>query len=262
MTSESFYLYLPSSVNNTRIVNKLNHFVTKLQQIKYLDTSREYEVALISLSYPRTVFNAYYAYITYWSWEIEAKVELSSLADGQYNSALELIEEIHVALGSDAKYYKFTFDSRRNKISVLAKRKEGSKEGDILLKMSPNLQILTGFTAPIDKEGNTTAELEWDVTGGMGQIFCYSNIVASDVTVGDASAPLLFSTAYNNKGDFGQQILYEVRNPVYVPVAVDRIEDIEIEFRNKTSEYFKFTSGEVVLLLNIRAKPNFNYGLF
>ena len=93
-----------------------------------------------------------------------------------------------------------------------------------MIKMSPNLQILTGFTAPIDTEGNTTAELEWDVTGGMGQIFCYCNLVSSNVSVGDASAPLLFSTTYNNKGLFGQQVLYEPKNPVFVPLDVDLID--------------------------------------
>lgn len=247
-SGDNFHIYLPSSVKNSVIENKISHYITELNTPLMLDPNLRYEAALIYISYPRSVHNISDGFFNYYSPTFETIVG-SNLPSGLYTGPEQLIQAFKTAMDPDDVYYHFGFNETSHKMYVTCKPFSGLAKP--FLEMSSNLQSTTGFKGPINKLHTTVGAYSYDFQSWSSNFYIYTNLI-DHVAVGDIHSPLLAIIAYKPSGLFAQQVQHEISNPVYVPIRTNVIKTIEIEILNKASVHIPFSSGELVCLIHVR----------
>ena len=127
------------------------------------------------------------------------------------------------------------------------------KKNKPYISFSENLQALTGLPSEISKEGLTVGKNSWDVTGGMQNMYIYSDLVQYS-NIGDTTAPVLSVVNYRGGPGKLEHLEYEPTTPVYVPVSHTVFDSIRVKLITKTGDYFPFTSGETMLLVHVRPR--------
>jgi len=245
---DELYLYLPSSVKSSVTENTISHYTTTLKAPITLSQGMEYEAGLIKLIYPSTVENLYDGVMEFYSFALNRRI-VTRVATGFYETAKELIKAINKVLSNDKKNYIFSVDHLSRKFIVNCKKADGVVAPYI--KLSENLEVLTGLPRFIMGTGYTNGPNYYDMTGGIQNIYCYCDLVRN-VNVGDTMGPLLAMLSYQNSAM--AQIDYEPKNPIYIPVSKDHVTDITLELRTKTGNYIPFTSGEALVVIHIRQR--------
>ena len=246
------YLYLPSSSPSTVVENTISHFTTTLNAPVQLVPGLEYEAALVKAFYPASVNNVFDGTFKYFSYGLTRMV-LSRVPDGFYDlprgfsqefrKAFTEADRAHYRISGNKSTRRYTMDTRNlNLVRNLP-----------YLKLSGNLQALTGLPEVINKNGVTAAEQPWNLLSTLNNIYCYTDIV-SNCIIGTTKAPIIAVFNYEGGSSNASQIQYEPRNPVYMPVSKNVFNEIRVEFRTKTGEYFPFTSGETMVIFHVRPK--------
>jgi hypothetical protein len=241
-------LYLPSSVKPTVLEeNKNNKYITTLSAPIRLSKGTNYEAAVVKVSYPRSAFNVYDGHFLYYSF-VEKALKATRIPHGMYRTPSSLINTFNEKLGDDAASYKISFDDKSQKFVLYI----DYEIEDPTLKISENLAIITKFPMSITQRGYTIGVEPWDMTAGLSIVYCYCDIIQK-VHIGDTLAPIFMLSNYSfNRKSGGHQILYEPKNPIYVPVSSEIINTVTVEFRTQLGAYFPFTTGETMILVHIR----------
>jgi len=242
---DELYLYLPSSVKSILADNTISHYTTNLKTPVTLSKGMDYEAALIKMIYPSTVENLYDGVLEFYNYNLKRNLP-TRIASGFYETPEELIKAFNKVLGYDKKNYSISVDKITRKFIVKCEMDDGKTAP--FLKLSENLQVLTGLPRFIMGRGYTKSMNSYDLTGGIQNIYCYCDLVRN-VNVGDTVGPLLAVLSYKNSNS--AQIEYEPKNPIYVPVNKNLINDITLELRTKTGKYIPFTSGETLVVIHI-----------
>lgn len=250
-TVDELYLYLPSSVKSTVVENAISHYTTLLHAPVKLAAEYEYEVGLVKLIYPTTVYNIYAGNFSYYSYELK-KIEHTRIQAGFYQNASDVMKAFAHILGVDQSYYVFSIDVQSRKFLVNCKPKTGSTVKPYL-ELSENLQVITGLPKVIFKQGFTVGTGSWDMTGGVQNMYIYISL-AKNINIGQTLAPVLSVVNYDKS--LSAQVEYEPKNVVYVPLNVSayEIQNITVELRTKTGDYVPFTAGEALLVVHIRPR--------
>lgn len=248
--NNNFYLYLPSSVKNTVIENKLNHYITELNTPLRLDPNERYELALLYITYPKSVMNVSDGYFEYYSPTL-GEIVPSRIPSGVYDTVEKIFDALKTVMYGDAEYYKFYSDPTTHLIRVFCQPFPFGQTARPYLHFSENLQILTGFKDMVDDFQSTIGDFAYDLHGWNSNFYIYTNII-QHVSVGSITSPLLAVVSYKPTGDFSEQVQHEILNPIYVPLKDTVIKTIEVEILNKKSVGIPFSSGEVVCLFHIR----------
>ena len=124
------------------------------------------------------------------------------------------------------------------------------------LKLSKNLQILLGIwlPTPISHKGMYKAFRKPDLRGGLQTVYVYTNLIKS-INIDSTIAPILSVFNYQHASEETQQE-YEIKNPIYIPLRLKRIDSIQIELRTNVGDLFPFLSefGECLCVIRIRPR--------
>ena len=247
---DDLYLYLPSSVKNKEIDNTISHFTTKLSTPIHLSEGWGYEVALVKLIYPSTAMNIYDGQLEFYSFAIK-RIDYGRIPAGFYKLPENFINAFNVAIGDeDRKYYKLTSDITR-KIFILECSTPAGDKTKPQIHLSQNLQAITGLNEKMERGGTYTSDATWDVTGGLHNMYLYSDAI-KNTNIGNTVAPVLSVVSYRPDSEF--QVEYQPKNLIYLPLSTDFIQTVLIEVTTKTGQYFPFSSGELLVVLHIRAR--------
>ncbi|KAF8790008.1 hypothetical protein HNY73_005096 [Argiope bruennichi] len=120
------------------------------------------------------------------------------------------------------------------------------------VKFAKALAELLGFDKTSFKSGNYESKYSLDISGGITEIFIYSDLVQSH-HVGDSFAPLLrIIPCINEKED---QIVKYYDRPLYFPVRKTFIETIQIELKTSFATDITINGGKTYAILPFRRKP-------
>jgi hypothetical protein len=94
-----------------------------------------------------------------------------------------------------------------------------------------------------------------DIRAGIHQMYVY-NDVSENVSVGDASAPLL--RIVDAEGKHGQTVHRDYDRPKYLPVQKKHFDSILVDIRDDVGHNIPFEYGKVVVILHFRqVKQNY-----
>jgi len=254
---ESFYLFLPGSVPSGPILNRLSHYITMLPTSIMLSTAHKHEVAVVQFVYPTSCHNIWDGILIYFSYllGIEMSVRIPS---GIYLNSKEVIEAFKRALGPDAMYYVMTADTESHRF-VMEMKPPASFSQAPYIEWSDNLTMITGFDTVIQHIGNNVSVRTWDLSGGIQIQYIYCSLV-ENTNVGHKVVPLVAVVPYEKAiGSFGDQVLFEPKNPQYFPLQeLNILSQIEIVIRLQSGDYVPYTNGDVIVVLHVRrVQPNF-----
>lgn len=247
---EELYLYLPSAVKSVVIENTISHYTTLLKAPVQLSPEYSYEAALLKVIYPSNVYNVYSGHLSYYSYTLKTENH-TRIAEGVYYTPDDVMKALAYVLGHDQANYLLSIDKRSRKFQLELKPPPKSAVTPFM-KLSKNLQVITGLPDEITKEGITSSAQGWDMSGGVQNIYCYCDLL-QNVNIGDTHAPVLCVLAYK-PGLRSSQVEYSAQNPIYTPINKTLIEEITIEFRTKVGDYVPFITGEAMVLIHIRPK--------
>ena len=243
---EDFYLCLSAPVNSTT----LSEFSTKLANRVNLTPGYAFECALAKIIYPNIIANCHDGEISYYSFTLR-KIEHTRIPLGFYSLPEDLISAWKSALQTDSKYYELSVANAKSKrFSLLLK----SDETGVLprIELSQNLTLLTGLPRTISNEGYSVSDKSWDVFGGSGILYIYTNFT-ENVLINTTSAPLLNVVKFEL--DTNKPYLeYEPQHRIYVPLENRTLGEVKIAIKTRDGKPFPFLSGELVIVIHIR--PN------
>ncbi len=248
--TDDFTLYLPSNVKGAE-ENFISHYVTNLAAPINLNPNATYEVGLRSCIYPTTALNVYDSSVAYFSFTLGFEIGVT-VPVGFYGTMQSVIDAIADVLGTDAAYYKFRVEESTHR--VILELKSGDGFTTPLIKFSHNLQALLGMPEIVNRDGFQAGK-PYDLSGGIGSMYIYSNICRYS-NVGGSTSPLLAVVPYSNTSitSFGEHMSYEPRKVLYHPLTTTTLNELRIDVRTKFGKHLPFASGEFMAILSIRRR--------
>lgn len=241
----SFFVDLSSNVQALPgCKNTVANFTTKLRS--KLDFASDYEVAIVSVSYPKSWYNIEDEKISFAN-GVHKPLKLSN---GYYYSAREIVDMINSSLKISANYDvpKFFYDSKTHVTTRTFSSSDKPQLGPILSK---RVRKLIGY---YDHTVFSKVECS-DIHVGYRSIFVYSNIVNYSY-VGDSLSQLLRVIDVPPQAEFGEQITINFSNLQYRPLFHRAIDQIEIVFKSDTDDIIPFQIGRSYLTLHFRPVQN------
>ncbi len=225
--------------------NTLAHYMTKLPHS--IELGGQWEVGLVEVMYPHTWYNitperGWLVVTTARNDGIGTKMTLKS---GYYPNGKTLVEAVNglKKLVAGHEDIQLSFDGITKKVTV-------SLQNDARLEFSEDLGRMLGFP---EKLCTSTAVAEGVVDTDLGfySLFIYCDLVAANV-VGDSLVPLL--RILRTRGQDGQTIARTFEKPLYLPLARNRFDTIEIDIRDDAGERVAFERGKVYVVLEFRRR--------
>ena len=99
--------------------------------------------------------------------------------------------------------------------------------------------------------GLISAEQPYDFSNGIHAVYVYSNLCYPQL-VGDSQTQLLRTVQIPDTVGFGHQIVNTYTSPIYVPLLMRDISEIEIVLRSDTGESIPFQFGRTIITLHFR----------
>jgi hypothetical protein len=146
---------------------------------------------------------------------------------------------------NQSKALKFSYDPQTNRVTIIIRRPMKK------IEMSSMLCYTLGFKEETLGPGIHVAPLPPDPKGGKHMFFVYCNLVYPSL-VGDTRAPLLKMVA--PKGRYGTIQVAEFPQSQYMPVALKRFNEIEINITGADGEPINFSFGTIYCKLHFVRK--------
>jgi len=229
-------------------VNTCAHFKTQLAQKIVLD--KDYEVALMYLSYPKswyTIKNEKVQLV-----RADQSSPMIPIDDGLYLTAEDLVNEMNNKLYTYIKEAAGEFTpllmfNRHTFKSHQLMHKDFDWEKHLVVKVSPRLRRLIGFQDNDEEASKVVADIQQD----HRTIFAYTNIVDFSFS-GHTRSQILHTANVPASATFGEQISLSLNPPLYRPVITNEIHEIEFMLRTQSGAPVAFEFGTVIALLHFR----------
>jgi hypothetical protein len=229
--SEEFYVVLPSNASYDIYKNKLSSFTVRLPTM--LNLGPEWQVATVSISYPKSWFNIGEGY-TLATVTPQGGRYRATIPPGNYEHPQDLIDEINRSTAAWPGSIRFKIDKQKLKIDNLPPS----------LKMSENLAQVLGYI-------NNKSVRPIYLDQGLNSLYVYSDIVYPSI-IGDTTGPLLRVVHVPSKTTFGQQVTEYFDPPYYYPLAHFNFQEITCYIRTDTGVPPPFRFGRVVITLHFK----------
>lgn len=251
---DSFYITLPSNSSmDLYSGNTTSHFITQLRESIQLND--EWEVSLVELHYPQTVFN-----VSKGNNSISVSYKLVKedkpynafktvyIKPGFYVNGQQLVKAINLVLAPlEIGYVQLDDDTGMCSI-VLNENAKGT-----LIEFDTILGQQLGFNPELNIGQNLHATSFLDIDLGLPSfLFVYCDIIDAQI-VGNTVAPLLrlVNSKFKNHS-FGEQITQEFSSLQYVPILKRQFNNIEIDLRTSSGDRIPFQTGTSAVLLHFR----------
>ena len=253
--SSDLLIFLPSSVTSADGQdNTISHYTTRLAAPITLAPGVDYEAALMKLIYPTSAQNCYNGELEFWSYTFKRRY-VTSVVQGFYQTPRDLLRALNRVFDADKQYYTFSFDRISQKFRVESKRPRSSNADlapEPYIKLSENLEVLTGLPRVVFGTGFTVSDKFYDMSGGIQNIYCYCDLVQKS-NIGNTLAPVMAVLSYKSSNQ-GAQVDYEPKNPIYIPFSTLQFQTITVELRTKIGQYVPFTAGESLAVIHVKQK--------
>ena len=240
---EGFYITLPSNSSlNVFKNNTSSSFRVDLAQ--HINLEGSWQVALTEISYPYTWHNAP-RNLAYFEWRKKGEETFyrHNIGCGHFKDLNQLKTEIDGHLRKIRSDIYLFMNSVENRLVYQA-------GGQYHLRFYPPLSYMLGVVSGEWIVFDTRrAPYPMDLKSGFYQLYCYSDVVASQI-VGDAYAPLLRTVRV--EGKFGDIITHTFSPLDYLPVSKRHIENIHIEIKTDRNVPVDFTYGKTIVRLHFR----------
>lgn len=275
MSNPSFYLTLPSNVNQTLFPdNSLASYVTKLPNPIQLEGS--WEVALVEVLYTSSFYNVLKEFnelstpktgliLSETVSIIDSKTKpgkkskkikdskcymVKNIPAGNYQSITHLISTINETAICLESRSRLVYDPISGYVRLKSEHESEIGIPTTSLILNKGLADILGFE---DAElifgiGQRPARLDYHVPA---QLFIYSDIAEQQI-VGDSLVRLLRIVAVDNSKEFGSQIFQTYNAPHYVPVSKNYFDTIEVNIRTNVGEPAPFQQGSLTVKLHLR----------
>jgi hypothetical protein len=204
---------------------------------------------MTKIIYPAQLNNVYDGKVLFWSYAtkrmIPARIEM-----GIYQTPDAFIAGFKEALKHDYAYYTLTIDASSQKFELLI---TGVGSSTPYMKISPNIQAITGLPSTTEKPGYTISATSWDASGGNSIFYVYSDLTEY-VNIGNTKAGVVGIFGWGSGTPVHNQYEYEPRNLIYTGVNKNIIDSIKINIRNKTGDLIPFVGGECLVVLHVRIR--------
>jgi hypothetical protein len=249
---DDFYMILPSNASpDTHPNNKASDFIVAWENPIELDTSSKWKVALTELSYiyqPSTISSAYrIIYIKNDTRNVQSMNSISFPEDRKFDTVTELVDFMN-AHCKDV-FEEVIFNPKSSRISL------NCKSNVIRFDMYYGLNYVLGFQKTIYRARSgiplsVTGDFEPQLNRGIVNMYIYASI-CRPIYVGHTQVPLLknvFIDSSKDSNDEGHARNYIVYNPMYIPVASNSFNSIEINIRNDAGNTIVFPQGALTML--------------
>ena len=228
--SEGFYVVLPSNASYDIYKNKLSSFTVRLPTM--LNLGPEWQVAIVSISYPKSWFNIGEGYTL--ETVTPQRRYTETIPPGNYEHPQDLIDEINRLTNAWPGNISFKLDKQKLKIDNTPKS----------LIISENLAQVLGYI-------NNKSVRPIYLDQGLNSLYVYSDIVYPSI-IGDTTGPLLRVVHVPSKTTFGQQVTEYFDPPYYHPLAHFNFQEITCYIRTDTGVPPSFRFGRVVITLHFK----------
>lgn len=271
---KSFYVYLPSNVNDLTERNIIGNYTTHLPQSIHLDG--EWEVGLSEIIYTKNWFNLLDQTIYIYSKGFRLASSSIILPGDLYLDTKTIAKEINKQVETALKSYYSQEDIQKfPRLDVGEKRNyllPGIfKNKMVKLFLTPELRKVFGFKDDInytnvsfyDKEetidgksieGGEKSVYNTNINNNIYALFVYTDIIKASVTGNTYSKLLRIVKAANTA--IGQVSQFTFGQPQYHPVEKREIHSIEIDIKDDTGETLRFKGGRVYVVLHFRRIDN------
>jgi len=232
--SEGFYVVLPSNASYEIYKNKLSSFTVRLPTM--LNLGPEWQVAAVSISYPKSWFNIGEGYTIEMTHRVEKKKTgyKATIPPGNYESSDDLIDEINRLTTAWPGNIKFKVEKHKLKID----------------NAPPSLIISENLAQVLGQINNKSVRPIY-LDQGLNSLYVYSDIVYPSI-IGDTIGPLLRVVHVPSKTTFGQQVTEYFDPPYYYPLAHFNFQEITCYIRTDTGVPPAFRFGRVVITLHFK----------
>ena len=141
--------------------------------------------------------------------------------------------------------YLFSFNMETDRFHLDVKN-------GFILKISKKLQSILGFNQNKFEEGSYTAIHSAQINQSIYHFYLYSNIIAP-IHVGGTRVQLLCYVPFPNV-DYGDVVYKEFLTPIYVPVCVNQLQQVDIAVFDDAGERINFEQGRTVVKLHFRKR--------
>lgn len=275
-----FYAYLPSNASPEIYPdNKTSQF--KIEFCKRLELFERWEVALMELAYPNTIFNVRdgHNYIKVFnplshnthltspetkgvSYEVTGasddvtfrSVEQTFIVPAGYYASQDLfLAALHESLKSLER-------KRPNDVpqSIMGISEEGFFEivhskahPGLTFEFAPTLAHQLGLPSPgpfRHMRGTTYIDLS---LGVPSQLFLYCDLISDQIT-GHMRAPLLRTVPTNIEAKFGSTTYYHCEHPIYFDLKTKSFDSVEINIRDDSGKLVPFVYGTSNALVHFK----------
>ena len=163
--SEGFYAVLPSNASYDIYKNKLSSFTVRLPTM--LNLGPEWQVAVVSISYPKSWFNIGEGYTLEMTHQVTKTTFRASIPPGNYETPQDLIDELNRLTATWPGNISFKVHKQKLKI-------ENTPPS---LRMSENLAQVLGYI-------NNKSVRPIYLDQGLNSLYVYSDIVYPSIGCG------------------------------------------------------------------------------
>ena len=245
MSKRHFYVTLLSKSSNVDFPgNKPTGFRVRLQNTVKL--SGRWEVALASITYPRTWLNVVEkrnGFVLHYKDE-EYKL---SIPAGHYKSIPEVVDAMNASITKVLTKLNKLENKKtamvNNTIDFTDRTGEVSVNNDDINLDFPEPSLL----GPIVGSSDRPADLNT-----IKKLFVYTDLVEHSA-VGATMVPLLRTVKVD--GEFGAIVEREFVDKYYIPVVSNEFNTVEIQLGDNAGQPIAFQGGEVVIILHFKPVP-------
>lgn len=178
----------------------------------------------------------------------------ATIPDGYYKTPKLFLDALKnkLKLTNDEMYYRLYYDKISGKFRMYTTSPTTTGPSNYFKFVSENLKSLTGIQQEIKGPGHTFGKIVADWTGGMGNLYLYCDIVTNSI-IGDSLGPLI-CVLKHEIDPLAISIEYQPQFLIYNTLSKNNITEIDIEARSKTGHLVPFLTGELMVVLHIRAR--------
>ena len=226
--------------------NTLANYQTKLHKTVELGGAGEWEVAIVEMMFPLTMYNVgqHENFIRLVA-ENEKADSKYSVPSQFYSSNEHLLSSI-TCIPAVNEQFKFAYQQSTGRFSI-----NRTKECKAAINMGKDLVKILGFEIDAPFAFGVAKHPANLLASVPQQLFVYSDIVEPQL-VGDTIAPLLRIVAIRSKFEFGKCVAVTYETPHYIRVQRRQFETIEIDIRDNTGKPIPFEFGTVIVKLHFR----------
>ena len=239
---EDLYIFLRNSD-----VSTVSEFETKFSARINLTQNCDFECALARIVLPTNIANCYDGQFSFYSYTTK-RMEHSRIAKAFYGSPSDFIRQWNEIIQENSEFYRLSL-SETNHFAMELKQKENSSVSP-KLQLSQNIMELTGLPKEVNKNGFHISEKSWDISGGQGLIYIYTNLTEW-VHLNGSQVPLLNVVSLNLENR-PSNYDFEPKTRIYIPVQKRYIDNITVSLRNTHGIAYPFLNGEILIVLHIR----------